>query len=498
MKGVMSYFRQLSCYGIGAVCLIFWTAIPPASYAMSKEDSFSGNTYVILTNISETDPYFEAVERLRQFRSAEVVFFTPGRLGEMLEPIRRLAPRNVAFVMRPDSIDLNLAFEAFEFSTQLDDDPFPDYAYGFITGATAADAVQLVKNTMEAESEIAEIPRKIFGFGPSDIPQVDDGSEFEWAVGWQGSRLDHKPGTFPKEHLNQLSSNAVIRFWGHGSPDSVENGLVSDDLAGVDLFPAVVFAGPCYSAVVSKSYVQHDCNSEVEEQSVAPEDSLALAFIRSGATGYFAALDEDFCISAGQEMEYALTTGLPLGMVAKRALDNVVMGFGDAPVSLPRLRPGKKRPDTNAVEWALQRTASRILFGDPAGQLLPKVADYPFSIESRRTSTGMNIQLSLDNPLIHSLLIDAHHDNLCDCASQNDILYVVTELPHGFGEVADVEHAPFPRELKGVKHSEVQWKEEDWFGRRLLHLQIQLKHDSLADSEKGTRIQLTVREILDN
>jgi len=43
-------------------------------------------------------------------------------------------PRFVVFVLPPEKIDVDLAHQILEMATRVDDDPFVDFEYGFVTG----------------------------------------------------------------------------------------------------------------------------------------------------------------------------------------------------------------------------------------------------------------------------------------------------------------------------------------------------------------------------
>lgn len=79
-----------------------------------------------------------------------------------------------------------------------------------------------------------------------------------------------------------MLNGCVIRFWGHGSPSEIDGSLSHKDIWSRDAFPAVVFGGPCYSAVVATGYDWGDCKSPVEANYVRPEESLALTFLARG------------------------------------------------------------------------------------------------------------------------------------------------------------------------------------------------------------------------
>ena len=114
--------------------------------------------YVVADGVGSADPYSKAVTLLAKHRRATVVPFDPEALDPLRDSLRALSPEYVAVVVRPEMIDFNLARRFLQMSTEIDDDPFVDFSYGFITGATPADAVALLRRSFELEQERDNLP----------------------------------------------------------------------------------------------------------------------------------------------------------------------------------------------------------------------------------------------------------------------------------------------------------------------------------------------------
>ncbi|NLF16727.1 MAG: hypothetical protein GX595_05645, partial [Lentisphaerae bacterium] len=323
-------------------------------------------SYVVLTDLARSDPYFAAATHLQKRHRATLVRFAPGRLNEAVRALRAKAPQFVAVVLRPESLDVNLAYDLLEMSCRLDDDPFPDFAYGYITGATAGDALALAKAGSRPVDGSSPAPRRLLLFGPAAVRQPDETAGLDWLQGWEGRRLAHEAGSYPTDRLAELSGQDILRFWGHGAPDRVDGSLSSVQLRGLELGPAVVFAGPCFSAVTHRSYRWERCDPAVTADTLNPQESLALAFVASGAAAYLGALHEDRCASAAREMDYLLGSGETVGAAAKHTYDTVIMAADAAVPVFPRLRADMPPPDEDAVRFQIHRAASRVLLGDPA------------------------------------------------------------------------------------------------------------------------------------
>jgi len=476
--------------GFSFNCVVFCVSFLIGAVTHAASSDGGESSYLILTDLDRRDPYYVAVNKLREHRSAQTVHFTPGKLSEALPQLESLKPRFVAIVVKPDVLDVNLIYEILEIGSGLDDDPFTDFAYGFITGANADDAVALVSNTIKAEKEWDKFPNRIFEFGPSNVPQIDDEASFDTSTSWKRTRVAHPPGSFPKSRLAELSRSGVVRFWGHGHPKGVDGGLSYKDIQGLDLFPAVVFAGPCYSAVTVTSYETCQRCGRVRGESVEPTESLALAFVARGACGYFGALDKDRCVSAAQEMEFALSTGDSLGMVSKCTYDAVVMARRSRHLCFSRMKKGMFMESEDYRERQSRMAASRVLIGDPAFQPFVGEGVVPVDARTKRTRRGLEVDVTVTDPSIRCAFVDLFHRGLCSCKNMNDLLYKKIVLPPDFGKTGKVTLTAMSESLYEIDRSKVNWIEEEWFGKRLLHVQVEFKHDSLT--QQGQRIRFLV------
>jgi hypothetical protein len=460
--------------------------------SLAETRYISSKPYVILTNLAPEDPYYVSVSILQKHRNAQIVKFNPGSVSSILDEIRTISPGFVCLVIKPESLDINLIYDIFDLSTRLDNDPFPDFAYGVITGSTADKARAFVENIIRAEKDYNSVPRKLLLFGPSNNSTADDKSAFAWVQKWQHIRLLHKPGAFPEEKLNELTNQGIIRFLGHGSPESVDKSLSYTQLRGLDLYPAIVFAGPCFSAVANK-YYKWECGDKiVSAKSVAGEKSLALQFIAHGVTAYLGAMHENSCISAAREMEDVLATGAPLGIVMKHTYDTLIMANNGKKPVFPRLHDGEKIPDENAVDFQINRAAARILLGDPAYQPFSRSAPMPIKTTVSNASTGIKVKVQVNEPRMRFYFTDVFHNLLCTCDSADDMLYFRVELPDDFSKDYFVLHNETNCSLDNVKHGRLLWTEEYWVNKRYLHIQIGFTHDSI--DKKGQEFYFQVKE----
>src|SRR5262245_18876502 len=120
-----------------------FTFLFPAA-ALAAED------YLVLVDPGKGDQYLPAAEDLAAFHHAPVHRFSPKDLEGLLPRLREARPRFAAFVLPPGEIDVDLCHGILELSTRLDDDPFQDFEYGFVTGRDGEAARRFVAGTIAA------------------------------------------------------------------------------------------------------------------------------------------------------------------------------------------------------------------------------------------------------------------------------------------------------------------------------------------------------------
>jgi hypothetical protein len=108
------------------------------------------DTYIVLTSFDSSDPYYQAAQTISLYRNATIIQFNPDNLDVILPILVTTNPRYVAVVIKPNQLDINFVRRFLMMSTQLDSDPFSDFSYGYITGATAQDALNFVNNIIYA------------------------------------------------------------------------------------------------------------------------------------------------------------------------------------------------------------------------------------------------------------------------------------------------------------------------------------------------------------
>ncbi len=446
-------------------------------------------SYVVLTNLQPTDEYYQAVIELSSFRKAKkILFFKKEDIWDLIPVLKKLAPEYVTIITRPETIDVNFAYDILEMSVRLDSDPFPDFLYGFITGATAEDALNFVRNIIQAEQNPKKFPAKILEFAPSNQDEVEKNA-LSWARGYSSLSILHKQNTFPEKYISELSENAIIKFSGHGCPCGIDSSLMRKNLKNLNIYPAVVFGGPCYTGVTSGSF-KINTDDEIEHQSIKPEDSFCLGLIKSGATAYIAALHSSKCIFAGQEMENALYTGNPMGHVLKSTYDSIILALQTRCLKLSRFEKDQIQQEMSGVWDRANDACSRILFGDPAFQVIQAVGTFPVSIETKIESGAISIKLKTHDILFNHSFRDLLHIGFGGTSQYNDRLVAKIELPDNFTS------AGYLRAIKAYNPSLsivpilFYCALEKWGGKKYLHIQVDLAHQRIKNQKNTVEIEI--------
>ncbi len=348
---------------------------------------------VILTAVAD-DPAWKGVfETLRARGYDKVISYKVGKVAAAFRELKRLRPAYVAVVIPHDQLDVNWHFDFLERAAKLDGDPFVDFAFGYITGATPAEATAFVRGIAAVAAGKKKLPRTIVEFAPVPKPYGPTrAAPHKVAKGWTTRGLWHKHDDQDiAQRLSKLKGVGIYRASGHGMPDGIDHGLSGRALreSGLQMHPALYFSGPCYCGVTSRWFRYR--NGQAKEERVAPEDSFVLSLIRAGTTGVFAGLDPDRGETNHHEMEHVLVTGEPLGLASKATYDDVVVAYRRKALELPEHRPGKGWPFRDIHDQMISGAACRALFGDPTFAPVAAAGEDPFRAEHAWTKKGLEV-----------------------------------------------------------------------------------------------------------
>ncbi len=132
---------------LAMLCL---TATVSSSYAQNTGGFESANEYVVLASadVQNDAQWIPIVDALKERHSAEVLFYKDSP-RDVLKDLKRIKPRYVAIVDKPENIGRDYVIDMHNMSREIDDDIFEDFLWGMITGRDAAAAMRMIENSAE-------------------------------------------------------------------------------------------------------------------------------------------------------------------------------------------------------------------------------------------------------------------------------------------------------------------------------------------------------------
>jgi hypothetical protein len=370
--------------------------------------------YVILTNIPDTDAFAKAATEFKALLhpEAKIVQFDVDKWDALAKSLRDIKPRYVAVVVKPETLDINFQGKFLKLCTEMDDDPFCDFSYGYITGGTAEETLAFVQNIAKAKKRA--LPHKILEtptMGGSDpkgpeYPPVrqectglDEGYGVDWPlVKLAFGEIDRKQmnagqvTAWVNKNISDFQNNGVIMMGGHGMPKGIVGNMSGKDIRKLKLFPAVVFNYACMTGCVSRSYewieeadVKAGKTGVIQAKTVPADESIALAVIASGASAYVASIEPRLA-GPGMtgELTHALCEGATLGDTRRREYDMLILtylGWGEKGIVITPFVDGDPRYDNPKAgknarrDRLMMNGVSTVLFGDPATKIYDQAHD---------------------------------------------------------------------------------------------------------------------------
>ncbi|NUN49839.1 MAG: hypothetical protein HUU15_13515 [Candidatus Brocadiae bacterium] len=461
---------------------------------------------VVLSSVNGSE-FEEAARALAKHRdNAPIVPFDPADPEAVLPRLRELNPRSVAIVLRPEEIDVNSVRRILVMASKVDDDPFVDFEFAYVTGATAGDARTFVENIIRASK--AQTPRRI-GTAPvhgGKTPCLARDSEFvlgplrfpERVVAFSApDGAEGRDQTFIDANLRSLAGCGTIYMGGHGMPWEVSTGARAEDIARINLFPAVVFNYACHTGVAVRWLEETFDNGDFVARfaEIDPAKSFALSVIRSGATGYVAYVNPR---PAGPELSidfHRLLAGATLGETRRRDYDKIVLGyvgFGEKGIVPPVVKDGGRKPrkDLDVVrDMMLDAATGGIAYGDPAFRPYPATpAALPQSVRSSRDGADLRVTFRVSANFVFTWCSDP----FAQAADGRGMLMKVcdrVELPQGFepGDLT-VEAASFGKDA--LETLPVVSAVESDAGKRFLHLKVNWAYRKGLSGDVEVRVRV--------
>lgn len=356
----------LAAVALAAVLYLTFGEVTPGGHVetprVSAEDpvDLPAGGYIVAAAFDSGDGYDAAARRLCELRGASLVRFDAAAPQALFDRLRDSRPRYIAFVLRPEQIDINLVYGLWRGAIALDEDPFLDVSYGLITGATPDEAVALA----EAGSSSAPATRSMASYGIVD-PNLRlrvDADPQPWLTDFENTRILQPMNDVAPEVLRAVESAGFVVLVGNGTPTGIDGGVGVGDVDSMTRVPSVIFAGQGYSGVTGLSF-QPQRNGALKQISTKPADSICLAWIRRGCAAMIGSLGGDYGRLAHGELQALLESGLPIGDAHLQFQNEWALLFQDA--ELKDLAPGRIADDPRS-QLFFQSAAARVLFGDPA------------------------------------------------------------------------------------------------------------------------------------
>ncbi len=368
-----------ACYGCGS----------RANTAPAVEAAGEGESrYVVVSFVPADDPFTQAADALSKRHRARRMLASPDQLETLLPKLRALQPDYVALVVRPDMLDINLVNRTLTMATRIDEDPFVDFAYGFITGRDAEAAVKLVKASKPKESH--EHPRiGQLGVGSSQMPRsVKQNAAWPLRNGSipvtmrisRGDTDETRDEAFIKDALQELDKTPILLLSSHGYPDGLVGGPKAGDLTGRDFSGSIAMNIACYNGVTGTWFEDDWSAAKVQRRQVAPDDSFCLKMIDTGVAGYIAYASPR---PAGPTMMgdalLVASSGQSIGELWRQHLNSVVLAHlvsgADRLVASPIDDGDALNRQRTPAETVLKMSTGGMLIGDPAFRRFEKRDD---------------------------------------------------------------------------------------------------------------------------
>jgi len=418
-------------------------------------------------------------------------------LGSLLEELR---PRYCLIFIKPDELDVNLAWAWLQAACAVDDDPFVDTRTGFITGENADAVFRFVKRIDDAVNGRITLPAALIdNLGPNEVMKKDGWSKRResfmipaLAGAYPTHTISHGLEGFTRERLGEMSGAGIVHFGGHGYPDRIVNCLNGPFVRRMPFSPSVIFNGACYTGVTGRWF---DLSTgAVRQKSVPVAHSFSLGVLANQAVAYLAALHPDHGIPVYQEMEFLAYTGSSLGEVMKHTYDGVIIAGGGTLIPLEPLAEGARLSWTPA-EIMLKGTASRVLFGDPALKIMEPVTDPPLEVSLSPEEGRVILTAKVKNPALKTTFSDTYYSDLSQTGQFNDRLLISCEWPEDRQDVGSLAVEHVTTRGQSLPHRLIGWAIEEDGGRTLLHVQVDVLSTGYLDSPlrtAGAECRITV------
>jgi hypothetical protein len=458
----------------------------------------TSNEYVIVSLVPEDDPYFKAATELKKLRGGQVLMATADRLEMLPELLRPLRPQHVAIVLRPESLDENLVRKLIVLATHIDQDPFVDFAYGFITGDSADAAVALAQAGNRAESRVRQPAIAMLGVAegglatstssqqqiplrsgllPFNVHMIAGGSAGNKSDNDSANKAEGDP--YVREVVPKLADSPIVLFAGHGYPSRVVGGPTYHDLAGQRFDGNVVLNIACYTGVTNRWFDNDWGARQVREKCVAPDRSFCLNMLNTGVAAYVAYVSARPAGPAmlGDAVTIA-TEGHSIGELMRRNANSIVLAHlqqSHDQLQITELTDGKPITNDRTVrDTLIEMSTGAALFGDPAFVPFKKQPGaHPVRLTGKRRGDRLTVKVDVSGPLFHFFC----SDQVAMWDDKNQSLRFEAIVPLGARNFADVR---LVKSSLGDAPHRVTAAVEEHRGKRSLHVKASFEQPDAA------------------
>ncbi len=383
---------QLPLWLFGLIGLLLGGLLLGAGASIARADDGDARArYLVFVEPGEKDAFLPAAQSLATFHGAEVVRFESSDLDQVLETVRRHQPDHVAFVLPPSNIDVDLSHDILELAVRVDDDPFVDFEYGFITGRDGAAASAFVSRILRAHDHDYGRRASMFGswegqMGPMRAPMTAFAAMGFEAKSYYVRVHDEEPKRIEsaRNAFQGMKGSDALLFFSHGYPDEMSFCFRAQDLRDwkVDLWPSILVNCACYNGAPGRWYAPGRGGPE-DKGRVDPKVSVALQILDAGVPAYVAGVDPWHGLLANQVFDLIVGEGMRLGEATKRMFDRLALEFWPERIDFPPTAEHRLRFSGEGTNNRRHNGGGMILFGDPAFA--------PFERDDRRAYSDLAV-----------------------------------------------------------------------------------------------------------
>jgi len=370
--------------------------------------------YLVVSLVDEGDAFDRAGDALVERHKAERVRLKQDELEKLVAIARKIEPMYVAFVVKPETLDINLVNRILQFSTQVDDDPFVDFAYGFITGRDADAAVGLVQASDKRRWEKASIAQ--FGVGSTQMRRsmtqntawpLRSGQVPVLACMSRGDTDETRDEAFIEKTMPKLDASPIVLLASHGYPNGLVGGPKASDLRGRDFNGSVAPNVACYTGVTGTWFDDDWQTGKVSRKTVSPDDSFCLQMIDNGVGAYVAYVCPR---PAGPSMLgdalLVASSGKSIGEYWRQNSNSTVLAHlhrGFDKLEINEIQDGAKlKSGRTPEEVVLPMSTGGIVIGDPAFcPFAVKPDSDPRTSTVRQEGSKLIVDVEVTTPTLH-------------------------------------------------------------------------------------------------